>query len=73
MQDSQIDSYSLDEAITEIASILARGYMSQRKVHRIAPDSEAHAARLEIVEESGLLTEKRLDCSDHQSPHAFTG
>ena len=73
MQGNENNSFSLDEAITEIASILARGYMSQRMVHRIAPDSEAHAARLEIVEESELLTEKRLDCSDHRSPHAFAG
>ncbi len=73
MQGSQNNPFSLDEAITEIASILARGYMSHRKCHRISLDSEDQATHLEKVEESGLFTEKRLDRSNHRSPHASTG
>jgi hypothetical protein len=73
MQDGQNNPFSLDEAITEIATILARGYMSHRKGQRIAPDSEAQAVHPKKPEEPAPYTEKRLDCSGHQSPHAFTG
>ena len=72
MQGSQNNPFSLDETITEIATILARGYMSHRKGHRIAPDSEAQTAHLEKVAESELFTEKRLDSSGHRSLHSFT-
>lgn len=73
MQSKQNNPFSLDEAVTEIATILARGYMSHRKGYRITPDAEAPAEHLEKREESRLFTEKRLDSSDHQSPPAFTG
>jgi len=63
---------SVDEVISEIATILARGYMRHRNGRRLAPDSDGGAAHVAQVEESEAFTEKRLDVSGHRSLHSFT-
>ena len=63
---------SLDEVISEIATILARGYMRHRDGRRIAPDSGSGAEHVAQVEESEAFTEKRLDIPGHRSLHSFT-
>ncbi|MDY0044431.1 MAG: hypothetical protein RBS82_07150 [Syntrophales bacterium] len=63
---------SVDEVISEIATILARGYMRHRNGRRLAPDSDGGAALVAQVEESEAFTEKRLDVSGHRSLHSFT-
>ena len=61
---------SLDEVISEIATILARGYMRHRNGRRIAPDSGSGAEHVAQVEESEAFTEKRLDIPGHRSLHS---
>ena len=63
---------SVDEVISEIATILARGYMRHRNGRRIAPDSGSGAEHVAQVEESEAFTEKRLDIPGHRSLHSFT-
>ncbi len=63
---------SLEEVISEIATILARGYMRHRNGRRLAPESDAEAVHVAQVEESEAFTEKRLDVSGHRSLHSFT-
>jgi len=43
---------SVDEVISEIATILARGYMRHRNGRRLAPDSNGGAGHVAQVEES---------------------
>jgi len=63
---------SLDEVTSEIATILARGFMRHRKGRHLAFDSDGGAAHVAQVEDSEALTEKRLDVSGHRSLHSFT-
>jgi len=63
---------SLDEVTSEIATILARGYMRHRNGRRIAPDSGNGAEHVAQVEESEAFTEKHLDIPGHPSLHSFT-
>lgn len=62
----------LDEVITEIASILAQGYMRQQKGRQLPSDSENSADNAAQVKESEAFTEKRLDVSGHRSLHSLT-
>lgn len=61
---------TLDEAVAEIVSILAQGYMRSRGSRRLPPDSGSRADDVAQVEESEALTEKRLDDSGHRSLHS---
>ena len=72
MQANEHVPASLDEVISEIATILARGYMRHRKGRRLAPDSDGRVVHVAQVEESEAFTEKRLDSSGHRSLHSFT-
>jgi len=63
---------SLDEVISEIAAILAQGYMRHRNGRRIAPDSGSGAEHVAQVEESEAFTSIRLDIPGHRSLHSFT-
>ena len=63
---------SLEEVISEIATILARGYMRHRNGRHLAFDSDGGAAHVAQVEESEAFTEKRLDIPGHRSLHSFT-
>jgi len=72
MPDNEHVPASLEEVISEIATILARGYMRHRNGRRIAPDSGSGAEHVAQVEESEAFTEKRLDVSGHRSLHSFT-
>jgi len=63
---------TLDEAVAEIASILAHGYMRSRRGRRLPPGSGNRADDVAQVEESEAFTQKRLDDSDHQCLHSFT-
>jgi len=63
---------SLDEVTSEIATILARGYMRHRNGRRLAPESDTEAVHVAQVEESEAFTEKRLDIPGHRSLHSFT-
>ena len=56
---------NLNEVITEITLILARGYMRYRQRRHLAADSGSSVDDIVQVEESEVLTEKRLDCSEH--------
>ena len=65
MPDNEHVPASLEEVISEIATILARGYMRHRNGRRIAPDSGSGAEHVAQVEESDAFTEKRLDIPGH--------
>ena len=60
MPDNEHVPTSLEEVISEIAAILARGYMRHRNGRRIAPDSGSGAEHVAQVEESEAFTEKLL-------------
>ena len=72
MPDNEHVPASLEEVISEIATILARGYMRHRNGRRLAPKSDTEAVHVAQVEESEAFTEKRLDVSGHRSLHSFT-
>ena len=72
MQANEHVPASLEEVTSEIATILARGYMRHRKGRHLAFDSDGGAAHVAQVEESEAFTEKRLDVSGHRSLHSFT-
>ena len=72
MPDNEHVPTSLEEVISEIATILARGYMRHRNGRRIAPDSGRGAEHVAQAEESEAVTEKRLDIPGHRSLHSFT-
>ena len=71
MPDNEHVPASLEEVISEIATILARGYMRHRNGRRLAPESDTEAVHVAQVEESEAFTEKRLDVSGHRSLHSF--
>ena len=72
MPDNEHVPASLEEVISEIATILARGYMRHRNGRRLAPESDTEAVHVAQVEESEAFTEKRLDIPGHRSLHSFT-
>ena len=72
MPDNEHVPASLEEVISEIATILARGYMRHRNGRRLATESDTEAAHIAHDEESEALTENRLDASGHRSLHSFT-
>jgi len=72
MQANEHVPASLEEVTSEIATILARGYMRHRKGRRLAFDLDGGAAHMAQVEEYEAFTEKRLDVSGHRSLHSFT-
>ena len=72
MPDNEHVPASLEEVISEIATILARGYMRHSNGRRLAPGSDTEAVHVAQVEESEAFTEKRLDVSCHRSLHSFT-
>ena len=70
MQHSETLPESLDETISEIASILAQGYLRYRRGRHL--DSAVSGNRLYVAQaqESEAVTEKRLDSSGHRSLHS---
>jgi len=61
------------EVASEIASILAQGYLrcrNSRPLDTSAGENRPHVAQ---VEESEAFTEKRLDSSGHRSLHSQAG
>jgi hypothetical protein len=72
MQNNEHDLYTVDQAVEEISSILARGYLHYEKSRRLATEPGGPAANAIQAEDSGLFKEKRLDCSGRQSVHATT-
>lgn len=73
MQINEHDLSTLDQAVEEISSILARGYLQYEKSRRLATESGGPAVNAKQVEDSGLFTEKGLDSSGRQSVHALAG
>ena len=73
MQINEHDLSTLDQAVEEISSILARGYLRYEKSRPLATESGGPAINVEQVEDSELFTEKGLDSSGRQSVHAFAG
>ncbi len=73
MQINEHDVSTLDHAVEEISSILARGYLRYEKSRRYASEFGGPAANAKQVEDSELFTEKGLDSSGRQSVHAFEG
>lgn len=73
MQINEHNLCTLDQAVEEISSILARGYLHYEKSRPLATESGNQAANAKQVEDSGLFTEKSLDSSGRQSVHAFAG
>ena len=67
MQSNEHIPGTLDEVVTEIALILARGYMRYRRGRQLALNSGSSANDVAQVEESEALTEKPLDSSAHRS------
>ncbi len=59
------DQKRSDEAIGEIASILARGYLRLMKSRRGDSDVD-----VEVASDNAALTENRLDCSSDRSNHS---
>lgn len=73
MQINEHDLYTHDQAVEEISSILARGYLHYEKSRRLATaESGNQTANAKQVEDPGLFKEKGLDCSGRQSVHATT-
>lgn len=73
MQINEHDLYTIDQAVEEISSILARGYLHYEKSRRLATaESGNQTANAKQVEDSGLVKEKGLACSGRQSVHAVT-
>jgi hypothetical protein len=73
MQINKHDLYTIDKAVEEISSILARGYLHYEKSRRLATaELGGPAANAKQGEDSGLVKEKGLACSGRQSVHAFT-
>jgi len=70
MPDNEHVPASLEEVISEIATILARGYMRHSNGCRIAPDSGSGAEHVAQVEESEAFTSIRLDIPGHRSLHS---
>jgi hypothetical protein len=73
MQINEHDLSSLDQAVEEISSILARGYLHYIKSRSLVTASGGSAASAKQVEDSGPFTEKGLASSGQQSVHASTG
>ena len=73
MQINEPNLYVVDQAVEEISSILARGYLHYEKSRRLATESGGRAANARQGEDSGLFTEKGLDSSGRQSVHEFAG
>ena len=73
MQINEHDLSTLDHAVEEISSILARGYLHYEKSRRFVTESGVPPANAKQVEDSELFTEKGLDSSGRQSVHAFAG
>ena len=73
MQINEHDLSAVDQAVEEISSILARGYLRCEKSRPLATESGGPGTNGEQVEDSGLFTEKGLDSSGRQSVHAFAG
>jgi hypothetical protein len=72
MENNEYDLYTIDQAVEEISSILARGYLHYEKSRRLATTSGGPSANAEHVEDPELFKEKGLACSAHQSVHATT-
>jgi len=70
MQTNEYLPGTLDEAVSEIASILTQGYMRSRRGRRLSPDSGSRADDVAQVEESEAFTQKRLDDSGYRSLHS---
>ena len=73
MQINEHDLSTLDHAVEEISSILARGYLRCEKSRPLATESGSQNANAKQLEYSGLFTAKGLDSSGRQSVHAFAG
>jgi hypothetical protein len=56
MQINKHDLYAIDQAVEEISSILARGYLRNEKSRGLATESRGPAANAEQVEDSDLCT-----------------
>jgi len=61
---------TLDDTVSEIASILAQGYLRCRKGRRLASSAGGNRPYVAQVQESEAVTEKRLDSSGHRSLHS---
>jgi hypothetical protein len=53
MQINEHDLYTIDQAVEEISSILARGYLHYEKSRRLATESGGPAANAKQGEDSG--------------------
>jgi hypothetical protein len=63
--------FRVDETVTEIAAILARGFMKYKRSRRLATDSASIESDVNQPEESEAFAEKRLASPPHQSVHAL--
>ena len=73
MHINEHDLYIIDQAVEEISSFLARGYLHHEKSRRFAAaESGNQTANAKQVEDPGLFKEKGLACSGRQSVHATT-
>jgi len=62
-----------EKAVSELATILARGYLRHRKARRLDADPGCQDVHVPQLPDSEHVTEKPLDCPGHQSGHALTG
>jgi hypothetical protein len=67
MNNSEHVPMTPDDAVVEIASILAKGYLRHRKGRHIAADTVKSPHNLGKVTESVAVTENELDASGHHS------
>jgi hypothetical protein len=63
----------LTDTISEIASILAEGYLRLRRSWRLPHNDQDRASHVSQPEEFEAVTENRLDCSGNRSLHAENG
>ena len=70
MQHSETLPESLDETISEIASILAQGYLRYRRGRHLDSAVSGNRPYVAQPQESEAVTEKRLDSSGHRSLHS---
>jgi hypothetical protein len=61
------------EVASEIASILAQGYLRCRKSRPLDTSPGENRSHVAQVEKSEAFTEKRLDSSGHRSLHSQAG
>ena len=69
MHHADIDHMTRDEIITELATILARGFLRHTRAEKLKEKGKRRAHTQILPSNSPDKPEKRLDCSPMQSVH----